>query len=632
MQRTSWTRRAGVRARLAATLACATLLLVVTPAGATPSLSSWSVTGSGLGAQTSVSCPSFGLCASVAGTTSVSVSTAPANGPWSTQSISGLPGSLQAVSCAPGTAFCVAVGSAGAVAVNTNTGSASWTVLPAQDSGRNLTSISCPSSSFCLAVDSTGGAIYSTNPSSSWSPFSPGHTLTAVSCASSSLCVGIDASHIYVSTNPSGGSFSQQSGDFNGNLSAIACAANSTCVAVDGSGYAWASGNASSSPSTWSATQIAGSLSAVACTPNAMCVATGGTNAYASDNPAAAGPSWATSGVGATPTAVACADQGLCAAVAGNGGAYVATLPAPSASTGSGSASSQTTATLNATVNPDDATLSGCYFEYGPTTSYGSTVPCASTPSPTGGSQSVSAQISGLSASTTYHFQVIASNAIGSGGGGDATFTTSAAVRPSPSIDGAPAVGNTLTCDLGVTLPAGASASFSWVRDTTAIAGATSSTYQVAPADATHHLYCSATISGDGGSASANSAYVAVPSETLGTVFETIVGSPSAATRAVATTITCSPQAVSACAVSLKLTTSRSHHTITIGAKSVRIAPAAKVLVTVPLNQTGRSLLAHNHKLKATLTVTGTVIGVIKGTLKRQTITLTTPHHARRRR
>ena len=38
----------------------------------------------------------------------------------------------------------------------------------------------------------------------------------------------------------------------------------------------------------------------------------------------------------------------------------------------------QTSATLNATVNPDGATVSDCHFEYGTSTSYGSSVPCAS--------------------------------------------------------------------------------------------------------------------------------------------------------------------------------------------------------------------------------------------------------------
>ena len=616
-----------MRVALGAALFAGVLASAGTPAAATPSLGSWNSEASGLGVQTGVSCPSSGLCVSVAGT-NANVSTTPtASGTWH-QAATGAAGDLNSVSCAPGSTFCVAVGASGAVVVNPNTGSGNWSAST-PDSSNTLTSISCPATSFCFAVDSSGGAIYSTDSGSTWTSVSPGHTFKAVACTGSTLCVAIDDAHsgIYVSSSPESGGWSRAAYDVNASLNAIACATNGTCVAVDGSGYAWATQNAS----TWNSTNIASSaLDAVTCTPSGVCVAAGSGTAYASDNPAAGNPSWASGALPESPpNGVACADQGLCAAVDGAGNAYVATLPAPSATTGSASALGQTTATLNATVNPNDAALTGCYFEYGTATSYGSTAPCSSTPSPTGGAQGVSAQVSGLSAGTSYHFQVVAANAIGSSAGGDQTFATAAPLRPSPSLAGTAAVGNTLTCGLGVTLPAGANATYSWVRDTTTIAGATGATYVVAVADETHHLYCSATISGDGGTASANSSYVAVPAETLGTVFETIVGPPSSSARTVSMAITCSPQAVSACAVTLKLTTlGRDPHRL--GTKTARIAPGAKATVTVALNAGARATLARAHRLTAELTVTGTVVGVIKGTLKRQRITFTTGRHARR--
>jgi hypothetical protein len=55
------------------------------------------------------------------------------------------------------------------------------------------------------------------------------------------------------------------------------------------------------------------------------------------------------------------------------------------------------------------------------------------------------------------------------------------------------------------------------------------------------------------------------------------------------------------------------------------------VTVTVSLNANGSRLLASKHRLKATLTVSGTIVGVISGTIKKQAITLTASHHARRR-
>jgi len=611
---------------LAAALLAGLLAIAATPAVATPSLGSWNSTSLGA-AQAGVSCPSAGLCVSV-GATNAYVNTAPSTGTtWQLQATSAV-GALRAVSCAPGSSFCVAVGASGAVVVNSATGSGSWTALPMQDSGHTLTSVSCPSTSFCLAVDSSGDAIYSTNSGGTWNSFSPGHTFTAAACTGSSLCAAVDASgNIYVSVTPQSGGWNLEAVDANANLNSVACGTtNGICVAVDGSGYVWATQNGS----TWSSTHIASSLSAVTCTPSGVCVAAGSGTAYASDNPTSGNPTWASSSLAASPpTGVSCADQGLCAAVDGAGSAYLATLPAPSSTTGSASSVSQTTATLNATVNPNDAALTNCYFEYGTDTSYGSTAPCSSTPSPTGGVQSVSAQVSGLSAGTTYHFQVVAANAIGSSAGGDQSFATAAPVHPSPSIIGTAAVGNTLTCSLSVTLPAGASASYGWVRDTTPIAGATGATYVVAVADETHHLYCSATISGDGGTASANSGYVSVPSETLGTIFETTVGPPTSSARTVSMAITCSPQAVSACAVTLALTT-LGRHSHRLGTKTARIAAGAKVTVSVALDSAARATLARAHRLTVELTVTGTIVGVIKGTLKRQKITFTTGAHARR--
>lgn len=101
------------------------------------------------------------------------------------------------------------------------------------------------------------------------------------------------------------------------------------------------------------------------------------------------------------------------------------TGPKPTVVTLAATSLGQTTGTLNATVNPDGASVSTCQFEYGPTNSYGTKVPCS--PSSPGAGTSpvaVSAAISGLSANTTYHFRVVASNVSGPSYGIDTTFTT----------------------------------------------------------------------------------------------------------------------------------------------------------------------------------------------------------------
>jgi hypothetical protein len=96
----------------------------------------------------------------------------------------------------------------------------------------------------------------------------------------------------------------------------------------------------------------------------------------------------------------------------------------------------QTSATLNATVNPNIAEVTACRFEYGTTTSYGATVPC--TPAPGSGSSAVpvSVQISGLSANTTYHFRILATNSFGTNEAQDQSFKT---LPKAPTVETMPA-------------------------------------------------------------------------------------------------------------------------------------------------------------------------------------------------
>jgi hypothetical protein len=96
----------------------------------------------------------------------------------------------------------------------------------------------------------------------------------------------------------------------------------------------------------------------------------------------------------------------------------------PAIVSGTASSVTQTTATLNATVNPNGGNVTKCEFDYGPTESYTKSAPCAALPGSGDSAIAVSAAITGLAASTTYHFRALATN---SGGASDATgetFTT----------------------------------------------------------------------------------------------------------------------------------------------------------------------------------------------------------------
>ncbi len=102
--------------------------------------------------------------------------------------------------------------------------------------------------------------------------------------------------------------------------------------------------------------------------------------------------------------------------------------PLPSVQTLAASSIGVNSATLNSSVNPNGATTT-IYFQYGLTTSYGST---SSTESIGTVSGNYGIGISGLSAGATYHFRVVAYNSGGTNYGSDLTFMTSN--QPPPTV------------------------------------------------------------------------------------------------------------------------------------------------------------------------------------------------------
>jgi hypothetical protein len=146
----------------------------------------------------------------------------------------------------------------------------------------------------------------------------------------------------------------------------------------------------------------------------------------------------------------------------GNGGdggfvSEVVPVNAPAASTGSATSLTQTSATLNGTVDPDGPTAS-YHFEYGTSAAYGSST--ESTIASTSGA--VSAEIEPLLPGMTYHFRLVATTAGGESDGVDQTFTTQQATYSGPTITQAPA---------NVTVVAGQAATFT--AQATAVGGQT---------------------------------------------------------------------------------------------------------------------------------------------------------------
>ena len=100
----------------------------------------------------------------------------------------------------------------------------------------------------------------------------------------------------------------------------------------------------------------------------------------------------------------------------------------PDVTTGDPSVVGHTNATLTGEVAPDatgGGNVTDCHFEYGETTSYGSTAPCVPA-TPYSGSTDVTAELTGLTPDVPYHYRLVASNSIGPNQGADKTFIPNA--------------------------------------------------------------------------------------------------------------------------------------------------------------------------------------------------------------
>jgi hypothetical protein len=118
---------------------------------------------------------------------------------------------------------------------------------------------------------------------------------------------------------------------------------------------------------------------------------------------------------------------------------------------------SQTTATLNATVNPEGAEVTGCKFVYGPTTSYGAEKGCTTLPGGKGeAAVAVTAAVSGLSPGTSYHYKIVATNSLKETGEGlDATFRTTPSTSGGGGGGGGGSTTSTASPAAGPSAPAG---------------------------------------------------------------------------------------------------------------------------------------------------------------------------------
>ncbi len=85
----------------------------------------------------------------------------------------------------------------------------------------------------------------------------------------------------------------------------------------------------------------------------------------------------------------------------------------PLAETGEAAAIDAHSATLYATVRPEGQPVTECVFEYGPSASYGASVPCSQEPGLSSEPVQVSGAVEGLDDPTTYHFRILMRTPVG---------------------------------------------------------------------------------------------------------------------------------------------------------------------------------------------------------------------------
>jgi hypothetical protein len=225
----------------------------------------------------SVSCPADGTCVAI---DSDGADLRFSGGSWHSPGFHDGEGTPSWVSCAPASSICIMVDSLGSDLKSTD-GGANWTTPKfIDDSGSNLSGVSCVSTIFCAAVDSSGNVV--TYNGSQWAAPSSidGNQLDGVSCASSTFCVAVDDA---------------------GNGVTLSGTSWSSPAVVDSDGFGLTSVSCTEAPSTFCAA-----------------VDTDG-NVFTTGD----GVSWATTSIdpGNFFTSVSCATAGFCAAVdtAGNG-------------------------------------------------------------------------------------------------------------------------------------------------------------------------------------------------------------------------------------------------------------------------------------------------------------------------
>ena len=283
-----------------------------------------------------VSCASAAFCVAYNHFGDVSVSTDPADGPWSSANVAG-PSQLQRMSC-PSTALCVGVDGSASVYVSANPigGSSTWTKT--QIPGvQNIFNVSCPSTTLCVASASGGKLLVSTDPTggaSAWSVDAVDGTndLWAVSCPTTSECfAGGGGGDVISSSNPTAGASAWTVRHLGlPDLQQISCPSSSLCLAISTGPPLGLLASTHPAAGPWTTTDGSFRAQDVSCPSTSLCVAVDQSGVSVSTDPSSG--EWTTYGLSNSPQSVSCPTTTFCA-IGGIGPGYAFTSTDPAAGT-----------------------------------------------------------------------------------------------------------------------------------------------------------------------------------------------------------------------------------------------------------------------------------------------------------
>ena len=322
-------------------------------------------------------------------------------------------------------------GTNGGVFLSTNNGS-NW--LSINNGLTNTTVESIVTIYNYIFAGTQGGVFVSTNNGSNWTQVNNGLTNTLVwslAIVGTKIFAGTVGGGIYMSTNYGSNWVQVNNGLANLNILTIAASGTSLYAGTLGLGAIFKSTN---NGTNW--TQVNNGLTNL----YVQCLITNGSNVYAGTGEGVYistnnGASWEqinNNGLNVQYiNSLTINGSNLFAGT--HGGIFILNLEQPSVLTNAASNITQSSSTLNGTVNPKGSSTT-VQFEYGTSTSYGNTINAAQSPLNGNNDVNVSANITGLAPNTLYHYRVEATNSAGTSYGNDLTFTTQASINLSSVI------------------------------------------------------------------------------------------------------------------------------------------------------------------------------------------------------